>query len=192
MKLRSVLFIAAVAAIFSSCGVDDLEDRLDKLENSIGSDEPLNVDFKTTNSDDVAITKKTSFLFKSIGRYTGSIRDNQDGTFDVYIERFGDVDWNEGAWIEFEYDETTKETSDEQAGIYFYDQFNNYTGPTFYPDYTGNTFLLTIKSINVATGDINVSVSASTDATAVNNEFSEKPMSSTFSFKGKLDVIIND
>ena len=35
MKLRSLLFIGLAFVILSSCGVNDLEDRLDKIENAL-------------------------------------------------------------------------------------------------------------------------------------------------------------
>ncbi len=187
MKLRSVLFLALTIGIFSSCGVDDLEDRLDKIESALGTNEPLSIDFESTNLEDVGIIEKTSYLFKS-GGYNEYIRDNGDGTYDVYIERFGDVNWNEGAWIFFEYEASTQETSNESAGVYFYDQFGRNVNPTFSNEYTGNTFSLDVQSINIETGAVNVSVSASTDETATNNEYTAKPMSCQFSFSGTLKV----
>ncbi len=187
MKLRPVLFIAFAVGILSSCGVNDLEDRLDKIENALGTNEPLAIDFKTTNLDDQEIIKKTSYLFKTSG-YNEYINDNGDGTFEVYIERFSDVEWYEGAWISFTYDPATKETSDESTRVYFYDKFGNYVNPRFTNGDDGNTFALTVKSINVETGAVNVSVVASTDATAANNEFTAKPMTCNFTFAGTLPV----
>lgn len=192
MKLRSLFFIAFAVGILASCGVDDLEDRLDKVENSLGTNEPISVNFKTTNYDDVEIVEKTSYLFKAKG-YNQYMEDNGDGTYYVYVERFADVGWNEGAWVEFNYNPTTKEATNIESRIYFYDQFGNYLNPRFSEDsYVGNTTSLTVSSFNTETGAVNLTLDASTDATATNNEFEGEPMSCSFSFKGKLEVFLND
>src|SRR5689334_15235112 len=109
MKLRSLLSLAIVMGILSSCGINDLEDRLDKVENALGTNEPLTIDFKTTNYDDQEIHEQTSYLFKAKGLYNNYIEDYQDGTYYVYLERFADVAWNEGAWVEFYYNANTGE-----------------------------------------------------------------------------------
>jgi hypothetical protein len=189
MKLNSFIWLFIVM-IVSSCGINELEDRLDKVENALGTNEPLSIDFQTKNLEDLDVSKKFSFLFKSKG-YNEYLEDNQDGTVDVYIERFSDVDWNEGAWIGFEYDLNTKEISNQEAGVYFYDRFGRWINPRFDPDNAGNTLTLKVNSINIETGSVDVDVTASTDGTASNNEYTGKPMNCTFKFKGKLDVFID-
>jgi hypothetical protein len=191
MKLKSLFWLSLVVVFFSSCGINELEDRLDKVENALGTNEPLDIDFQTKNLEDLDISKKASFLFKSKG-YNEYIEDNQDGTYDVYIERYYDVFGNEGAWIFFEYNLSTKEITNKQARVYFYDRFGRYINPIFSDDAaSGNTLTLDVKSINVETGVVDVNVTASTIETSTNNEYSGKPMNCTFSFKGKLDVFID-
>jgi hypothetical protein len=175
----------------SSClkgDLEDLEKQLADLEKALGSNEPLVINFSTMNSNDIAVEKNASFGFKSLSSYSNYMEDNDDGTFEIYIERFGDIEWTEGAWIYFEYDANTDTFSDEQAGVYFYNQFRQWTNPYFDPDITGNTFEMTINSINTTTGQISVSINASTDNAASNNEYSGKPMSCSFTFNGKLPI----
>lgn len=195
LKLRPILFlILPLMVVMSSClkgDLEDLEKQLSDLENALGSNEPLAINFTTETTDGDAIVKKTNYLFKSLGYYNNYMRDNQDGTFDIYIERYGDLDWNEGAWIYFEYDSETETFSDEEAGVYFYDKFGRWVNPDFDPDYAGHTFELEINSINTETGQVSVSIVANTDETASNNEYSGKPMSCSFEFNGKLQVYID-
>lgn len=190
MKLKSFLSLAFVLGILSSCGINDLEDRLDKVEDALGTNEPLSVDFLTTNLDGADIAKETSYLFKRKGYYE-YIEDNQDGTYDVYIERFSDVDMQESAWIYFEYNSATQEVSDESAGVQYYDKSGRWINPGFYDGDAGNTISITVNALNAETGAVNVKVTASTDETATNNEYAGQPMSCTFSFKGKLDVFLD-
>jgi hypothetical protein len=190
MKLKFFTFFAFAIVFLSSCGINELEERLDRVENALGTNEPLKIDFQTKNQDDLDVSKKTSFLFKAKG-YNEYIEDNQDGTYEIYIERFSDVNWNEGAWIYFEYNLSTKEITDEQAGVYFYDRFGRWINPDFNPESAGNTFTLTVNSINVETGLVDVTATASTIETASNNEYTNKPMNCTFNFRGKLDIFID-
>ncbi len=193
-KLRPLLYFLPLVVLMSSClkgDLEDLEKQLADLEKALGSNEPLAIDFATTNSNDVPVVKKTSYGFKSLYYYSNYMEDNQDGTFDIYIERFGDVDWNEGAWIYFEYDEATETFSGEQAGVYFRDQFRTNINPYFDPDLSGHTFEFKLNSINTTTGQVSVSINASTDNTAANNEYSGKPMTCTFAFNGILPIYLD-
>ncbi len=188
MKIKSFLLAGLMIIIASSCGVNDLEERLDKIENALGTNEPFTVNFSTKNSQDLDVIEKETFLFKSKG-YNDYMELYSDGTIYVYIERFSDVDWNEGGWIEFTYDPSTEEVTNTRAGMYFYNSFGDWNSRYFSEsNYTENTVDLTVKSINFETGAIDVSVSASTTANSNNNLYSGKAMTCTFKFKGKLEA----
>jgi hypothetical protein len=186
MKFRSLLFITLVMIVASACGVDDLESRLDKVENALGTNEPLAINFATKNANDMDVVEKTAYLFKAKGYYDYMEKYSDDEIY-VYVERFSDVNWNEGAWLEFYYNPLTGEATDAQAGVYFYDQFGNWVNPGFYDGYTGNTVTATVNKLDFASGTVSVSIAASTTDVAENNEFSGKPMTSTFTFKGKIE-----
>ncbi len=188
-KFRTLLpaGLLMAAVIFSSCSDDDLDKRLDKLENTLGTNEPLKVDFATTNYNDVAIAKETSFKFKSLDN-DEAIWDLQNGSYYVYIERFSDIDWNQGGWIEFYYNPTSKEVTDAEGGVYFYDQYSYYNSYNFYEDNGGNTVDLEVTSFNAETGKISVNFVASTDASAGNNVYEGKAMTISMKFSGKLRV----
>ncbi len=183
--LSAVLMMTAVATLVS-CSDDDLENRLDKVESALGADEPLKVDFQTTNANNEEVTKKTSFILKSTDNDYDGIWIYPDGSYYVYIERFADVDWNEGAWISFYYNPTTKEVSDASAGVYFYDQYGSNRNVRFYEDTDGNALEIKVNGLNEETGKINLEISASSETSYQNNIFSEKTMTMSLNFKGKL------
>ena len=191
MKLRSLLSLAIVLGLLSSCGVGDLEDRLDKVEHTLGTDEPIKIDFKTTNSDNQEVAKKTPYSFKTTSYYSSYAWDYGDGEYYIYIERYSDVFGNEEAYLEFYYDANTGETSSEYAGLEFRSQTGQNINPYFSNNYAGHTVTVDVKSFNQETGAINVEVDAATDETAENNEFAGKPMTSNFTFKGKLEIFVD-
>lgn len=185
MKLKSIA-VLAVMIVASSCGINDLEDRVGRIEKTLGTNEPLTVEFATENSNNVAINKNATYYFKPGGdeEYMGIV----GTTVYVEIERFSDVEWYEGAYIYFEYDTETKEISDPEVTTYFNDQFGTYRNYEFYSWSSGATINVKVNSINIETGKIDVSVEASTTANYGYNEYSGKPMTGSFRFKGKLPV----
>lgn len=186
-KFRSLLTTLLAVIILVSCSDDSLENRIDKVEGSLGTNEPLKVDFSTKNSNDIDIINKRSYLFKS-GDNDEAIWDNGNGTFYVYVERFGDVEWYEGAWIEFEYNEETKEVTNASAGTYFYNQFGNYESLSFNDNNDANSVQVDVNTFNSETGKISVNVTASSEAAYSGNRYEGKPMNLDMSFRGKLRV----
>lgn len=123
-----------------------------------------------------------------------------DGTYEIYIERMGDIDWNAGAWFAFTYDPTTKVASDIRVGHYWDDLNYSYRHNVRYDANmasTGLTSNLTINSIDVNTGDISLKYQASATADYTNAvgysyvPYPGKAVSSTFEFAGKLRVFNN-
>jgi hypothetical protein len=175
-------------AIFSSCSDDDgLDNRLDKVEDALGTDEPLKVTFSTTNYDDVTIASNRTYLLKSSGT-NEYIWDNLDGTYEIYIERFSDVEWYEGAWIEFTYNPETREVTNDEAGTYFYDQFGSYHNARFYENQDANAVEIEVNSFNAETGKISVNVTANSEEAYGNNIYEGNPMTMTLRFRGNLRV----
>ncbi len=189
-KFRTLLPAAFMmaAAVLSSCSDDgDLEDRIDKVEDALGANEPLKATFSTTNSNNEVVAKETSFKFKSNSN-SEAIWDYQNGEYYVYIERFADVEWEEGAWLEFYYNPETQEISGENFGVYFHDQYGSYRNHRFYGNNDGNTVEIKVLAFNAETGKVSVEVEGSTDASAENNSFSGKTMTGTLKFRGNLRV----
>ena len=186
MKLKSIALLI-VLIVVSSCGIGGLEDRINVIENALGTNEPFTVKFATKDDNNVDIIDNATYLFKAggdseyIGKYT-------DGTMEIYIERFSDVDWYEGAWIEFTYNSATKAVSEVQSGTYFYNKFDDYVNTSFRYYDTNCTINLKVNQIDVTTGLVDVSVESSTTAASGYNKYEGKSMTGTFKFRGKLPV----
>jgi hypothetical protein len=176
-----------------------LKEQLDGIASAIGSNEPITA--TTTFQDNNGATKTVSsaYKFKSIDYYTQSMFNNGDGTYEIYIERFGDINWNEGAWIQFTYNPTTKAATNIASNHYWrdYDSYNDnarYSGSYT----TGLTMSVTIDSLNITTGATSLKFSASgTSAytTAAPSYYSPnqgKPVSTTLTFVGKLKLFTQD
>ncbi len=187
--LLPAVFMMAIAALFSSCSDDeDLEKRLDKVEDALGTNEPIKVDFQTTNSDNDAVLNQTSYLFKSTYYGSEGIWPNGDGTYHVTVERFGDVEWYEGAWFNFDYDPETKEATNFYGGTYFYDNYGYDRTARFYQNMDGNTINVDVTAFNGDTGKISLKITASSQAGYQYNIYGEKPMNLSLSFRGTVKV----
>lgn len=187
MSKVQFMFVVATAALFSSCGINDLEDRLDKVENAIGSNEPMFIDFTTKDAQDRDISLKDEFIYQASG-YNSYLQVNSDGTVDVYIENFKDVDWNVGAWASFRYDQQSKEISDINSGSYFYNRFGTWTTPRWRDDYEGQQVSLNLKSIDLQKGFISFEFTGTSTAESVYNEFQGKAMNMLLKYTGTVEV----
>jgi hypothetical protein len=175
----------------------ELQERVNDVENILGSNEPIEV--STTFKDDNDSTRKISSLykFKSSNQATQTLNKNAEDNYDIYIERFSDVEWEEGAWVAFTYNPVTKAITNKRGGHYWDDQDPYYDNARYEEGY-GNagdlTLDINVKSINVATGDISLTFSASGNAAYTNDvpyyytPNQGKVMSTTFSFTGKLKL----
>jgi hypothetical protein len=191
-KLKLMLPAILCLGLLASCNdTDDLEKRLDHVEDALGTNEPLRVDFATTNYDDVAVESERVYRLKPSGD-NEYIYDNQDGTYYVYIERFGNVDWEEGAWMEFTYDSETKTVTEGAVGTYFNDFYGSYKNVRFYQESVGNTLEIDVNSFNPETGKISVDAIGSSTTDYPNNIFEGKPMNISLAFRGVLNVYLND
>lgn len=196
MKLKLLLSLLVASLILSSCNkdeIDSLDKRLSKVEKRIG-DDPITYKFSSTYTDGTPITKNGAFYFKSTGSSTHYMEDFGDGTYGVYIERFADVDWNEYAWLYFEYNPTTEEVLYSNAGIWFINSNFDYIYSYIYPNsYTENNIDLTVKSFDTETGKISVTARATTTNNSNNNSYyvTTKAQTLDLTFKGQLEIFID-
>lgn len=218
MKKPLLLFSILVtgAFIFSSCNknlkddIKDLQQEVDSLnkhnseldekvrsiEDAIGSNEPIVVTSSFVDDEGKTRTRKDNYRFKSSGYSTHSLRELSDGTYDVYIERFNDVNWFEGAYVAFNYNPATKAVTNKRS-THYWDDYSPYGDRCRYDEtiYTGSdqTINLNLKSINLTTGEIALDFSASAKGDYTNNYYSNCPnpgeaMNTSFSFAGKLKI----
>ncbi|HEX6426051.1 MAG TPA: bZIP transcription factor [Niastella sp.] len=171
-----------------------LQEQLNGVVSSLGSNEPIAA--TTTFEDDNGVTRTISgvYKFKSTDYYTQKLVKNTDGTYEIYIERFGDLNWNEGAWVGFTYNPTTKAVTNISGGQYWSDADSYYDNARYSGTTTGLTMNVTIESLDVTTGATSLKFSAS-GTSAYTNAVSYwyvpnqgKPVSTTFSFAGKLKL----
>lgn len=185
-KLKTLFPVVIVLGMLASCGIDDLEKRVDKIENGLGFKEPIKINFSTTNDDDETVNEKGPFAFA--GAYNGYFYNYSDDMYYVYVERFTNLEYyqNSGpsAELEFEFDATTKEVTWSDLDLVFFLQ----NGHQLYPEFNSDAETLTLKinSFNPETGAINVSFSGNTSEESEDNVYEGKSMKVSGSFKGKL------
>ena len=212
------LFITLLVAplLFASCNkklkedikeldgqVNDLKSKNEALQNQIngvssilGSNEPITATTSFLDDNGNSITWTDTYNFKSGNYETQYMEENNDGTYTIYIERFSDVEWYEGAWASFTYNPTTGGITDKRGGQYWdwNRSFNSYA--YYYDNTTGCTINITLSSISTSTGDISLSFTATgNDTYATNTNYlpnDNEGATTTFSFTGKLKVFPKD
>lgn len=199
MKKSLLIFgmLLAGSTFITSCTKDlkddvkDLQGRVNEVENLIGSNEPITATTTFTDNDNATRTVSDVYKFKASGLSTQYMIKNDDGTYDVYIERFSDVDWNESAAIEFTYNPTTKAITGEQV-YHDWDDLDAYGNFSFFNEgYEGNTINITIDKFDVNTGEVSVKVTASATGDYTSQYYGPnpgKPVNTTLAFTGKLKV----
>jgi hypothetical protein len=173
-----------------------LQEKLNGVINSLGSDEPITA--TTTFQDNNGATRTVTgvYKFKSSDYSTQRAVKNSNGTYYIYIERFSDVNWYEGAWAEFTYNPTTKAVTDIYGGHYWNDADPYYDNARYMSSYTGTglTLNITVDNFNTTTGDFSMKFAASATGTytnAVDYWYSPnkgKSVSTNFAFTGKLKL----
>lgn len=172
----------------------NLQEQLNGVINSLGSDEPISATTTFVDNNGSTRTVKGFYKFKAIDYRTQKLVKNNDGTYDIYIERFSDVEWYEGAWVSFTYNPTTKAVSNISGGHYWDDGDSYYDNARYEGNYTGLTMSVTVDSINLTTGDISLKFSASGTAAYTNavdwyySPNQGKPVATNFAFAGKLKL----
>lgn len=177
---------------------DSIAGRLNGIDILLGANEPITATTTFTDNNNTTRTVKATYKFKAGNNGTQYARANEDGSYSIGIERFSDVEWYEGAEVEFRYHPGTKAVTAKKVYHYWDDndiyQDRAYYG-LVYETHEGLTINITVNSFNTTTGDISINVSASANAdyaTAVRDwnycPNSGHPYSTTFSFTGKLKV----
>ncbi|MBO9635852.1 MAG: hypothetical protein J7578_22290 [Chitinophagaceae bacterium] len=187
---------------FSSCtknlkdDIRDLQKKIDDISHSLGNDEPITPVTIFKDKKGKTITIADAYKFKANDYSTQSLIKRQDGTYDVNIERFVDVDWTDHVIISFKYDPSTKAITQKYCGHYWYDN-GDYIGRAVYnyDSYNkGLSFDINLKKIDLSTGAISFDVKINgTEEYSSGIGPSYVPwtgtaLSTSFSFDGKLRV----
>lgn len=213
MKRSFVFFSALIigALSFTSCNKnlkDDIKElqkqnsemqkKLNGIADALGTDEPITATTTFKDAGGNQVTVKDTYSFKASGTSTQSMVKRPDGIVEIYIERFGDVEWYDGAWVAFEYNPTTKAITNKRGGHYW-DDYGNYNSNAYFNENeynAGLTFTVNIKSIDLTTGMISVDVKmegSEAYSKGVNSWYVpnvNSAVSTSFSFDGKLRVFV--
>jgi hypothetical protein len=169
-----------------------LQNQANGLSSILGSNEPITSTTSFIDDNGNTRTWTDTYSFKASGMETQYMRDNNNGTYNIYIERFKDVDWNEGAWVVFTYNPTTGAILGKRAGQYWDWNLPYGSNPYYEDGVAGCTINLTLSNINISTGEISFSLTATgDDAYATNTSYlpnNDKGATTSFSFTGTLSV----
>lgn len=218
MKKRVILFgmLMAGSLAFTSCtknlkdDVSDLRKKMDSLTKSnaelegqvggieviLGANEPITAITTFTDNNNATQTVKDTYKFKASNYYTQYARANSDGSYNIYIERFSEMYWNEGALVKFTYNPTTKEITEKRVYHYWDDQDKYYDRAAYgywELNHSGVQINITVNSFNATSGEISLNVSASGNAdysAAIGSDAPNpgKPYNTNFSFIGKVKI----
>ena len=190
----------AGASMLTSCyknlkdDIRDLRGQVNDISHIIGSDDPMKATTTFKDDNDSTRTISETYSFKSVNSYTQYMWPNTDGTYTVNIQRFLDVDRNEWAKIQFRYNPATKAVTrlfvnhTWDYNPYPYNQFVYYSDQYTNPAPVMN---LTINRLDMATGDISLTVTASGDGaytTTYGGPNPGKPVTTNITFTGKVKV----
>lgn len=202
---RSIVLSGIVlfgALFFSSCtknlkdDIRDLQKKIDDISHSLGNDEPITpvTIFKDKNGKTITIAD--TYKFKANDYSTQYIIKNHDGTYDVFVQRFGDVDWNDNVSVSFNYVPSTKAVTQKYCSHRWYDNGEYAGNATYNFDYfnKGLSFDINLKKIDLTTGAISFDVKIN-----ATEEYSKgvggyyvpwdgTALSTNLSFDGKLRV----
>jgi len=181
----------AAALVLTSCDdnsdeLDALKKRIKTLESMTGSTEPITFNYSTTDYNDDAVIKTTSYRFKGSDSQTSRIMDFGDGEYAVSVTRFSNINADESAQFYFVYDTETGDVSDTEVYIDFY-HFAGYSfNSNFHQNDTESEFTITVNSFNAETGMIDVAIHAATTENSGYNYYEGNPQTIDLAFKGKL------
>lgn len=203
MKKSFIIFgiLLVGATSLTSCtkklkdDIRDLRSELNEVKDILGSSEPITAVSTFKDDNDVTRTIKDTYRFKAGNNSTQRMTKNSEDNYEIYIERFSDVEWYEGAWIEFTYNPATKAITNKRGGQYWDNPDSYYDNTRFEGDnVAGLSIDINIKNIDVNTGDISLTFTASGDDAYTNSlpyyysPNQGKSMTTTLDFAGKLKV----
>jgi hypothetical protein len=164
------------------------------LQNQLGADEPITA--TTTFADDSNVTRTVSatYGFKASNGETQYMSLQSNGTYEILIQRFLDLDDNEGAWMMFYYNPSTGAITNPGMGHYWdWNISGYYSYAQYYLFYTPVPAInITIHSINTSTGYIDLTATGTaSDGYNGTTPNSGKGATTTLSFKGTLGIMNN-
>ena len=175
----------------------DLEGQTDGVANIIGYNEPITA--TTTFLDNNGNTKTVSgtYKFKTSDYSSQSMIKRTGGTYDIYLDRYSNVEGGDRAWVRFTYNPTTKAVTNLSANHNWNDADSYSNRARYYSGYTGVTVNVTVDSLNLTTGatSIKFSGAGTSDYTNAYPSYAPnpgKPVSTNFSFVGKLKLFSQD
>jgi hypothetical protein len=185
-----VLTVFATACTGLRDELEELEDRLDNTESTVGINEPMIFDFNTTTETDAPIIYKNVFSVKAVG-----YSELEDGIYltedvDTYVivaKRYSSVGLQSGSSVAFQYNAATKEV-EQSIIVGEFAARNTYANIYFETGEQENTIEVDVKEIDLDAGLVDFSVEGSTSANAFNNLYEGKPMNVFIRFKGKLQL----
>src|SRR5688572_393346 len=92
-KVKLLVSVVAALSLLVSCGddIDDLDKRLDVIEEGLGANEPVKATFTTTDDNDEEVVEKGPFIFER-NMWNAVISDHGDSIYQVYITRFSTLE----------------------------------------------------------------------------------------------------
>lgn len=216
MKKQFVIFgtLIIAALSFTSCTKslkddvkelkkqnNDLKDRVNDVSNMLGTDEAINVTTTFKDYDNVERVVKQSMKFKSADLQSSSMLKNSDNSYDIEIERYGDIWGEDGVALRFNYNPATKAITDKMTQHYWND-YGNYNDNVYYDENyydDGLSFNINIKSIDLNSGAISLDVQVSGTADYTNQIGDSwyipargAAINTSFSFEGKLKTYVRE
>lgn len=193
MKKNLFLLLVPIFVLVSSCGlqddIDELKDRLDNVEDVLGTNSPIEFSFETTNynEESIAIAGKYQIKAEDGESVSGLFLNASNNEAFAQVVRFSDVGQRFAAYVWFQYNSSTKEFSNWYVELRTKDPKGNYY--TYFEDgIAGNTFTVEVAKVNTNTGEVEFELTNSTTAAANNNTFEGIPMNISINFKGKLEI----
>lgn len=191
-RLLAAVFTAFALTACYDDEISELRKKIKKLEAATGTNEPIIATFSTATGAGNPVTKKIAYYFSSVNWATSMAYDG--GTYIIRVERAADVEWQSVAHFAFIYDPVSGEATGATCGLNFLNADGNIIDPNFVPGlvpefYSENTVDVSIQYFNIETGQIRLTIHATTTAESYNNVYTGKPMTLDLKFSGKLETI---
>ena len=187
-----VAFLTVSAFSFTSCYDDEvkaLKKEIKRLEKITGTNEPIVATFSTKNNVGKDVITNTAYYFNSVSWAT-SYMSSDGGNYLIHVERAADVEWRSSARFEFVFDPANGKITGATCDLNFLSNDGNIINASFIPGrFTENTVDVNIQYFNIETGQIRLTIFATTVAASENNSYPGQPMTLELSFSGKLGAI---
>jgi len=176
---------------------DSLKDRINQTSYVLHLDAPANIKTILTNNEGKQAVFERQYLFKQTNTFSHCMVKNANGSYDIRIIRYLDPGSSEYCRLQFTYDPSTKLISDKSVVHYWLDpiMYEAYIEYRALPNTAGLTIDITVESINTSTGEIALTAKAAGTGEYTKNAnapYPGQPISTTLSFKGRLEVMLRD